>query len=234
MVLLLAKPVSAEWLVGAIAGASHTADTWLRIRQPAERTDVTFSAMPYDSASLEAPIYYGYRVGLFPRSKSFGVEGEMIHLKVIADSSRPLRADGTIDGQRVDGLRSMNNVLDSFSITHGVNLLLLNAVVRWPDPSRGAASRWMLIGRAGIGGSVTHPESRVRDVRLERYEWGARSVQGSAGVSVRIGGALYLSGEYKITRTVQDVAVVDGSARTPLRTHHLAVGLSARLGSRTP
>jgi len=233
-VLLLAKPVSADWLVGAFAGVAHTADTWLRIRQPAVRTDVMFSEVRYDSASLEPPIYYGYRVGVFPRSKSFGVEGELIHLKVIAASSRPTRADGTIAGQRVDGLRPVSDALDSFSITHGVNLLLLNAVVRWPAESDDAAPRWMLIGRAGIGGSIPHAESRVRDVRLEHYEWGAASVQGSAGISVRIARSLYLSAEYKITRTVQEVAIVGGSARTPLRTHHLAAGLSARLGRRNP
>jgi hypothetical protein len=63
-----------------------------------------------------------------------------------------------------------------------------------------------------------------------RYEWGAFSVQGAAAAEARIAGALYVSGEYKLTRTVQDVTIAGGSARTPLVTHHLAAGLTFHFG----
>jgi hypothetical protein len=40
----------------------------------------------------------------------------------------------------------------------------------------------------------------------------------------------YASGEYKLTRTVQDVTIAGGSARTPLVTHHLVAGVTFHLG----
>jgi hypothetical protein len=48
---------------------------------------------------------------------------------------------------------------------------------------------------------------------------------------VRLVRRVYLAGEYKLTRTVQDVSVADGSVRTPLTTHHIATGVIAHLGS---
>jgi hypothetical protein len=129
---------------------------------------------------------------------------------------------GTIRGQSVAGPRSIGEVLDRFSITHGVNLLLVNAVMR----------KWGLVGRLGVGGSIPHAESAAGGVSLERYQWGALSLQESAGAEIRIAGSLYASGEYKLTRTAQNVTIVSGSARTPLVTHHLVLGVAWRLGDR--
>jgi hypothetical protein len=65
---------------------------------------------------------------------------------------------------------------------------------------------------------------------LEHYEWGAFSVQGAAGVELRLARSVYLAGEYKLTRTVQDVSVVHGSASTPLTTNHFVAGIVTHLG----
>jgi hypothetical protein len=65
----------------------------------------------------------------------------------------------------------------------------------------------------------------------EQYEWGSFSAQAAAGVELRLATRFYLAAEYKLTRTVQDVSVVHGSASTPLTTHHLATGLAIHLGA---
>jgi hypothetical protein len=70
------------------------------------------------------------------------------------------------------------------------------------------------------------------DRSLEQYEWGALSLQAAGGLEVRLGRRLYAAGEYKLTRTVQEVSVVGGAARTGLTTHHVTVGLVAHLGDR--
>ena len=98
------------------------------------------------------------------------------------------------------------------------------------SPSR--APRWMLVGRIGAGASIPHPESTSEGLSLERYEWGAFSMQAGAAAEARITGPLYASGEYKLTRTVQDVTIAGGSARTRLVTHHIVAGLTFHLGLR--
>jgi hypothetical protein len=232
LALAVTAPAFAEWTVGAFAGGCRTGNTSLTLVQPAADTSVTFVPVRYRSASFEMPIYYGYRVGAFLAPRWLGVEGELIHMKVIADTARASRAQGTVGGQAVAGPRAIDSVLDRFSITHGVNLLLANVVVRRAgtaaSPSR--APRWMLVGRIGAGASIPHPESTSGGLSLERYEWGAFSMQGAAAAEVRITGPLYVSGEYKLTRTVQDVTIAGGSARTPLVTHHLVAGLTLHLG----
>ena len=230
--LALAAPASAEWTLGAFAGACRTGDSSLTLVQPDAGTNVTFDPVHYRSASFEMPIYYGYRVGAFLRPRWLGIEGELIHMKVIADTARTTRADGTVRGLAAAGPAAVDSVLQRFSITHGVNLLLAHAVVRRLDAaaSSSRAPRWILLGRVGAGASVPHPESTAGSVSLEQYEWGAFTVQGAAAAEARIAGALYVSGEYKLTRTVQDVTIAGGSARTPLVTHHVAAGLTFHFG----
>ncbi len=234
LILTITAPASAEWTVGAFAGGCTTGNTSLTLVQPASDTSVTFAPVRYRSASFEMPIYYGYRIGAFPGPRWLGIEGELIHMKVIADTARVSRAEGTVGGQAVAGPRAIDSVLERFSITHGVNLLLANAVIRRASaaasPSR--APRWMVVGRIGAGASIPHPESTSGGLSLERYEWGAFSMQAAAAAEARITGPLYVSGEYKLTRSVQDVTIAGGSARTPLVTHHIVAGLMFHLGLR--
>ncbi len=93
------SPMSADWTLGAFLGGARTQPTSLAVTQPSAGTDVTLAPVHYGSASFEPPYYYAYRVGVFPGTRSFGVEGEFIHLKVIADTSRTTSADGIIAGQ---------------------------------------------------------------------------------------------------------------------------------------
>lgn len=230
--LVSVRPVSAEWTFGGFTGACETRDTSLEIAQPGDGTNLTLEPVHYTSDSLESPIYYGYRVGYVPGRRWFGVEGEFVHMKVTADTSRLARADGVFRGRSIAGDVPVGSVLERFSITHGVNLLLANAVLRHQGAAgTGSGPRWMLVGRVGAGASVPHVESQTPDgASLEQYEWGSLSLQAAGGAELRITRALYLSGEYKLTRTTQDVTIVGGSARTPLLTHHLAIGVSVHVG----
>jgi hypothetical protein len=229
--LLVATPASAEWVIGAFAGGCRTRDTHLTLTLPSVQTSVALSPVHYDSESFEFPIYYGYRIAAFPHARWFGLEGEFVHLKVVADTSRSVAVEGVLRGITVRDRRVLSEVIERFSISHGVNLLLVNVVLRrrasgWTDTR---PPLWMLMARMGAGASIPHPESTMDGVSSEGYEWGALSVQGSAAAEVRVGGPVYLSGEYKLTRTTQNVTVTYGSARTPLVTHHVAVGISVHV-----
>jgi hypothetical protein len=222
---------AADWTLAAFVGGARTQDSTIRLNQPSASTDVTLSPVRYRTESLQAPIYYAYRIGVFPDAGWVGIEGEFIHLKVIADTARPVEAQGVIRGATVSDVRPLATVMDRFSISHGVNLLLVNAVARRALRRHDdGLPRWFLTGRAGAGASVPHPESTIAGVSLERYEWGSFSLQAAAGLELRLARRLYLAGEYKLTRTVQHVSVAGGSVRTPLTSHHFVAGVAAHLG----
>ena len=229
--LAVASNAYADWTLGVFVGMAHTRPASLTLIQPAEDTDVTLSPVRYRSESLAPPIYYGYRVAFFPGSRWLGVEGEFVHLKVVADTARDVEMSGTLRGSPVGGSASLSSIIEAFSITHGVNLLLVNAVARRRaglDPAGDA--RWTFTARFGAGASIPHAESTIGGRRSEGYEWGAPSVQAAAGIEARVTRVLSLIGEYKLTHSVQDVTVAAGSARTPLTTHHVVVGAAVRLG----
>jgi hypothetical protein len=229
--LVTVAPAFADWTLAGFLGAAHTRPSSLTLTRPPDATDLSMSPIRYGSESLEVPVYYGYRAAFFPRSGWFGIEGELIHLKVVADTTRTVRVHGMWRGARVDETVRLSSVIDDFSITHGVNLLLVNAVARRRTGIDSAGHpRWTLTARLGAGGSVPHPESTISGRHVEGYEWGAMSIQGAAGVELRLVSGLSLVGEYKLTRSVQDVTVADGTARTPLTTHHVVAGVAVGLG----
>jgi len=226
-----ARQASAEWTFGGFFGGSWTRDTSLILTRPSSGTDVTLSPVHYDAESFHAPPYYGYRAALYPASGWFGIEGELIHLKVIADTQRTATAEGTLEGAVPSGPLPVSSVVQRFSITHGVNLLLVNALFRHTLGASAGGPRWTLVGRAGAGRSIPHPESTIAGRSYEAYEWGSFALQGAGAVEIRVVRALYVSAEYKLTRTAQRVTIDGGTARTLLVTHHLTSGLVLHLGS---
>jgi opacity protein-like surface antigen len=224
-------PVSAEWTIGAFAGAARTLDTSVRLEQPALATDVTMDPVHYRSESFEPPIYYGYRIGFFPGSAWLGIEGEFIHLKVVAETNRIATAGGRVRGEPVSGAQPIDTILERFAISHGVNLVLVNAVARRAiAPGSGSRPRALLVARLGAGGSVPHAESTIGGTSREQYEWGSFGFQAAAGTEVRLTVRLSAMVEYKFTHTTQRVSVVEGTARTPLATHHVVAGAAIHLG----
>ena len=228
--LSFASPAFADWTIAGYLGAAQTQPASMTLKQPVESTSVTLSSVRYRSESLDAPIYYGYRIGYFPKSSWFGIEGELIHLKVIADTARNVEISGTLRNSPVNGSLPLSAVVEHFSLTHGVNLLLVNGVLRRAIAPRGEHPRWMLTARLGAGASVPHAESTISGRHFERYEWGEVSVQAGAGLEVHVARRLSVLAEYKLTHSRQDVGVAEGSAQTALTTHHLVAGLALRLG----
>jgi len=227
VVCCLSLRATAQWIAGGYAGAAHTVNSSLTIRQPALGTNVQFSDISYRGESFQPPLYYGVRGGhLF--GQWWGVEVEFTHLKVFLNADQPARVTGTLNGMAIDSRQAVNTIVQRFSISHGVNLLLANAVFRhgvWHAGQQRLARAYVGL-RLGAGATVPHPESAIQGVADEHYQAGSPVFQFAGNIEVRIHGRLYWMGEYKFTRTREQVDVNSGTATSLLQSNHLVTGPS--------
>ena len=226
-VIFAASPsvAHADWSAAAFVGGAHTASSSLHVRQPGRSTDLLFSPVVYAGESFRSPIYYGYRLRYLFRSPSwFGLEGEVIHLKVFAETGKSATVQGVLAGAAITRSAPIADIVQRFSISHGVNLALVNAVGRRRLGT--AHGRFALIGRAGAGITVPHAESAIRGQSTEHYQLGSFAFQLASGAEMAVRGGLAVLAEYKYSRTRQSVDVAEGTATTLLSSHHAVVGLS--------
>jgi len=221
LLLASATPGLAGWRFAAYLGGAANHNSKLKIEQPARATSLELRGVSWQGRSLEPPVYYGYRLGYF--FGSFGVEAEFIHQKIYARPDRLVEAQGTLHGQSVQGRLPLNALIEQFSVSHGLNMLLAN--LAW---ERRLAERTFLQLRFGSGPTIPHPESTIRGESRQGYELGRAAVQAAAGVEFRLWRGLHALGEYKFTRTRQKVTVVAGGAETLVRSHHGVFGLGWR------
>jgi hypothetical protein len=218
-------PCLAEWTAGGYLGAAHTQASTLSLRQPSIATDIHFTGVRYAGESFQAPLYYGLRPGNF-FSRQWGAEVELIHLKVFAKVDQPALVSGILNGVSIRSRAPISTIVQRFSISHGVNLLLANAVFRqrlW-GPVHEHPSRALLNLRFGVGATIPHPESTVQGHAEEHYQVGSPVIQIAGGIELRLWNHLYWTGEYKFTRTREQADVFSGTATTLLRSHHVVTG----------
>lgn len=217
------------WVLAAYLGNAWTASSSLTISQPTLPTEITFDDVQFDTRSFDPPLYYGYRVGYFiPRTPFLGVEAEFIHLKVFADSRQQVQATGIHRGESINRQLPLDQIVQDYSISHGVNLLLFNVAGRygWQRDPDHPAGRLILTGRFGVGPTIPHTESTIDGQRQEQYEVGRVGWQWAGGVEIKLWRGLYALGEYKFTRTRQRGSIFSGEAESRLRSHHTVFGLS--------
>jgi hypothetical protein len=202
------------------------------VTQPASRTNVRFDPVDYKGRSFNLPLYYGYRAAYFPGSPGwFGIEGEVIHMKAYAQTGEVASASGVVGGVPVAVSMPISNVVQRFSLSHGQNMLLVNAVVRHAFGGRGdyRTARLVALARVGAGPTLPHAESTIGSVADERYECGALVFQAAGGIELLVWKKLHALAEYKFTRCRQSVSVAaGGTAETLLSSHHFVFGTAVR------
>lgn len=214
------------WVVAAYVGGAHTRDSDLTILQPALGNSLFFRDLRFSSRSFDPPLYYGIRGGYFlDRLPFLGFDAEFVHLKVFANPQQRVRLAGVRRNVAVNGELPLGDVIQQYSISHGVNLLLFNVAARHRI-KRAAGGRLSLTARAGLGPTLPHTESRIEEQGQEQYEIGRLVWQASGGAEFRMWKGLHVLGEYKFTRTRQHGKVSAGTAESLLRTHHGVFGLS--------
>src|SRR3954469_7099909 len=148
--LVCPRLADAQWYVAGYLGANHTLAAPITIDQPAAGTSLRFDDVPFEARPFESPQYYGARVGrLFGERRRFGVEFEWFHPKVYADTSAAVHVIGRLAGTNVDTTTRMDAIVQRYSMSHGMNFALVNAVLRIPmsQNADSVASRVALIGR---------------------------------------------------------------------------------------
>lgn len=218
---------AAEWHLATYVGGAHTHPSSVLVVQPGLDTRLLFRQVPFEGDSFEGPIYYGIRTGYF-LNRHLGTDVEFVHLKVFSRVQETVQVAGTLRGAPFSGAIPMRTLVGRFSISHGVNLLLGNVVVRREFARRPAQKRGrlLLVGRLGAGGSISHPESEVLGVGDQHYEWGGPAIQLAGGVELQLWRGLYALAEYKFTHTRQHVRVVAGTAAVAFSTHHAVLGFA--------
>ena len=221
-----AVPGYAEWHVAAYLGATHTQNSNVHIRQPVLANDLTFRDVSYRGESFHSPQYYGLRSGYF-FARHLGIEAEFIHLKVFANLDRPVQTNGMVSGIPITGTLPMGAFVQRFSVSHGLNLLLVNVVARKQlyRSSREGLGRLIINARAGVGGTIPHAETEIAGLPDQHYQWGRVAFQAAAGGEIHLWRNLYALSEYKYTQTDQHFRVSAGNASTLLRSHHGVFGL---------
>ncbi len=223
-VCCLVFPCAAQWTLGAYLGGAHTQDSYLHLQRPSFATDLRFNGVSYRGESFQSPFYYGVRGGYFFR-RHWGAEVEFTHLKVFANVNRPATISGTLVGAPINTVEPINTIVQGFSISHGVNLLLANAAFRQPlGESAGKPPRAMLEFRFGAGTTIPHAESIIEDHPDQHYQVGSPAIQLAGALEMRLWHRLYWSGEYKFTRVREQVGVYSGSVTSLLLSHHFVTG----------
>jgi opacity protein-like surface antigen len=229
---LVSRSARADTLFAIYSGKSFTQDTSLTVEQPSQNTKLTFHGVSYQDRSFTDPIYYGGRITHFFKSRpGLGLALDFVHFKVYAESDRLVHTTGIENGEPVDRTQRLGDTIESFSISHGVNMLSLNAVgrLRWLRSKKLQAGHVQPYAGIGVGGLIMHPESKIGGRFFEQYEWNGFGWQGFVGSNFLITRRVGLFGEYRFTRTDADVTVVGGRAQTPLTTHHVVFGTLLRL-----
>jgi opacity protein-like surface antigen len=226
---LVVMPARAEaqWYFVAGLGGNHTTPATVSIRQPAHDTSLDFQHVRFEAKPLTSPQYYDWHLGkLFGTARRLGVELEFIHLKVIADTTRAVRVTGTEAGAAVDEVALMSTRVQRYSMTHGLNFVLLNVVSRLPLGGSGSASRLALVVRAGAGATLPHAETNVFNEPKQLYQWAGAGYDAGAGVSVRLRGRWSAVVDYKVTHAKPRISLASGTGQTAALTHQVTVGLA--------
>jgi opacity protein-like surface antigen len=232
LALAAAAPLHGETLLAIYSGKSFTDKSDLTLSQPAADTRLRFRDVAYDDESFTSPIYYGAKVTHFFRDRPWlGASVDFFHYKVFAGTDRTVRANGRENGAPVDRRQRLDDTVQRFSISHGVNYLTLNLLARgrWRRDPRFREGRVQPYAGAGVGVLLLHPESAIGGESFQQYEWNGVGYQLFLGVDYRVTPHWGLFVEYKYNSRDVNVEVVDGTADTGLSTHHLAFGASYRL-----
>jgi hypothetical protein len=215
------QPAFGQWTMEAYIGWAAPFKANVRIDSPTHETDIRYADVRFETKSFEKPLYYGLRAGRMWRAR-FGAEIELTHLKIFADVDTPVTLAGTLKRVAVVERVSPRRTIERLNVSHGLNMVLVNFVTRFPVRSV------TLTARFGAGPTLSHTEAIVLGETAEHYEPGGAAMHGAGGIEIPVHGPLHILGEYKYTTTWQDLSVGSTAVELTPVTHHLLTGIALR------
>jgi opacity protein-like surface antigen len=228
---LLVPPVHAlaENIFSIYTGTSLTRNSDLSISRPALGTNLNVQDVKWASDPFKAAPYYGLRFTHFPdRHANWGAAFDFTHYKMYAKTDRVVRVDGTWNGAAADGVARMDQYVQRFEISHGVNVLSINAIYRWLDLGI-AGGRLQPYAGVGLTHYRPHSENTVDNSDHETgYEASGFGYQLLGGARYQLTERTSAFVEARFNSGTAKVDIANGQAETPLRTFHAIAGIGFR------
>lgn len=188
-------------------------------------TDVTLKKLRWDGEPFNFPLYAGVRGVRW--SGPFGGMIDFLHDKAIARTGKGahgrkvtgeraipdvVEAEGLLKGQPVTSPIKLTDVLERLEFSHGHNLLLPTALLRFG----GIATRWRPYVGLGAGVALPHvevwPKGEGEEPKTNEYQAAGPAMQVVAGIELQGARGSYFV-EYKFTYASLSTALTGG--KTP-------------------
>lgn len=183
-----------NWSFELATGSAFDFHTNLKIERSNEPS-LDFNAH-YETRGFKSPLYYSWRVGRWSEGKAWEVE--FVHHKIFI-TNPPAN-------------------VQSFSVSHGYNLLTTNFAVQ----------KFFII-RAGGGVVIAHPESTIGGVHLEEYHLTGPCGQIAISKRFYFSRSVFVNLEGKFTAARAKVPVANGNATTPNVALHGLFGIGVTI-----
>ena len=221
LALALASAARADVSISFYFGASQTRPSDLHIVQSSLANDATMHQVPWPGYPFRFEPYYGLRLSYFaPGHPETRIALDFTHYKIYARTEDSVVQDGVWHGVPLQDDGPMRERVQSFELTHGLNMLGLSVLQQVSDSGSG--------GGVYVGGGpvlyVPHAESRVDGMAGgDRYSFGGFGFQTHVGVR-GCAGAQPVFAEVKYNEGHPTVPIALGLAQTTLQTFHELVG----------
>lgn len=210
-----------EWYVSVYGGkAWHSGDD-LRLERAGSATDLTYHDVTWEDRSFRSPFYYGLRAGWFPsRESRWGLAIDFIHAKLHLEEDDFARVSGSRAGIPVDAIERVGDTIASFSVSHGFNFALVNALYRWPG---GGVEPYV---GGGVGVVIAHVEAEIGGDREEGYQAAWPAYEAFAGARIRLAEAWSAFVESKMSYARLELDVPRGTVELSPMTLHVVFGVT--------
>jgi hypothetical protein len=212
-------------------GKSTTGDSFIRLRQSGNDTNVLLSGVGYDDRSYHSPQNYGFRYTVYSTKRPWlGFGFDYFHYKVYADLDDQVFASGTVNGQPVNQSQTLGQTFQRFFIANGVNYFMANVILRTTSHVGKPFQQGRFRAYVGLGGGpiVVYPSVRIEGESVGKYQLGGWGWHAFGGVEYMLNEDMGLFVEGKYSNDSVKFDVPDGTARTRLSTRHIAIGVNLR------
>ncbi|MEJ2362491.1 MAG: outer membrane beta-barrel protein [Gammaproteobacteria bacterium] len=226
VLLLMPLCAHAQLDVTIYSGVSDSRNSDVQLTQPVN-TSLTFHNVSWDDQSLDNPVYWGARLTYwFPHARRWGMAVDFTHAKIHADLRATVNVTGTRAGSTVNDQEVLGNTFSVLAMSHGFNLLTINAMYRWMSQPR----LQPFIG-FGAGLAYPHVEVKINSSHTDEYQLAGWAINGMTGLNYDLGKGFALFAEYKISYADMKADLNGGGTlKTKVWTNHLNLGVTYHFG----